>query len=96
MTADEILVDADRGTPAAAPAIDAEQVTAPIPPELRDLEPKRRRRGWNSKYPGAGAASLSGVDNRLVLELELSCRLHEVLGCVAVSYGFHLGQGTFR
>jgi hypothetical protein len=42
------------------------------------------------------AASLSGVDNQLVLELELSCWLREVLGWVAVWYGFHRGQGAFR
>jgi hypothetical protein len=94
LTADEILVDADRRTPAAAPAIDARQVTATIPPDLRDREPSTATAAGTANIRVLAAASLSGVDNQLVLELELSCWLHEVLGCVAVSYGFHLGQGT--
>ena len=39
------------------------------------------------------AASLSGVDNQLVLELELSCWLHEVLGAWPCRTAFTLGRG---
>jgi len=96
LTADEILVDADGGNPAAAPAIDAQQAAATISPELRDREPSTGTAAGTAIIRVLAAASLSGVDNQLVLELELSCWLHVVLGCVAVSYGFHLAWGTFR
>ena len=93
LTADEILVDADGGNPAAAPAIEAQQAAATISPELRDREPSTGTAAGTAIIRVLAAASLSGVDNQLVLELELSCWLHEVLGAWPCRTAFTLGRG---
>src|SRR5262249_10086347 len=63
---------------------------------LRDREPGTGAAAGTATIRVLAAASLSGVDNQLVLEFGLSCWLHEVLGWVAVSYGFDRGRGTLQ